>query len=81
MRDIICQHCQKNFHHYFEEWELHLQMAHNKTPPMQCKECDAVLIGLGEFDRHQEFEHGRKMSSIFLGVKLYARKYAEMFKQ
>ena len=81
MKDLICKHCEKNFHHYFEEWELHLQMAHNKRPIMQCKECNAKLVGLEEFDRHQEFEHGRMMSSITLGLKEMNRKYGEMFKK
>ena len=73
MKDIICKHCQKNFHHYFEEWELHMQMAHNETPTMQCNNCNAVLIGLGEFDRHQESEHGKKMTSLSLLFKVAKR--------
>ena len=81
MKDLICKHCEKNFQHYFEEWELHLKMAHNKRPIMQCKECNAKLVGLEEFDRHQEFEHGRMMSSITLGLKEMNRKYGEMFKK
>ena len=78
MRDLICEHCEKNFHHYFEEWELHMQMAHNKRPVMQCRECDAVLVGLDEFDRHQEFEHRRMITSLSL---LFKEAKREMVKQ
>ena len=81
MIPLICKYCEKDFGHSFEDWELHLQTAHNKRPIMQCKECEVKLVGIEEFDRHQEFEHGRKMLSISLGLKFYSRKYAEMFKQ
>ena len=78
MRDIICQHCQKNFHHYFQEWELHLQMAHDSVPIMQCRECGLKCLGTAEFDRHQEFEHDRKMTSLSLLFKVAKR---ELVKQ
>ena len=81
MIPLICKHCEKDFGHSFENWELHLLAAHNKRPIMQCKQCDVKLVGVEEFDRHQEFEHGRKMLSISLGLKFYSRKYGEMLKK
>jgi len=79
MNDLICKHCQKNFQYHFEEWELHLKMAHGRIPVMRCKECDLKCIGIDDFDRHQEFEHGRKLVSLCLALKEAKRKYGEMF--
>ena len=81
MIPLICKHCEKDFGYSFENWELHMQMAHDETPTMQCNNCNAVLIGLTEFDRHQEYEHGKMMSSITLGLKLCSRKQTEVYNQ
>ena len=78
MNDLICKHCQKNFQYHFEEWELHLKMAHGRVPIMVCKECELKCIGVDDFDRHQEFEHGRKLVSLCLALKEAKRKYGEM---
>lgn len=74
MKDLICKHCQKNFKHYFEEWHEHLKKVHGIIPKMQCKTCDLVCIGIEEFDRHQEFDHGKKLTSLCLAFKDYKRK-------
>ena len=79
MNDLICKHCSKNFQHHFEEWELHLKLAHGRVPIMVCKDCQLKCVGIDEFDRHQEFEHGRKLVSLCLSLKQAKRQYGEMF--
>ena len=79
MNDLICKHCSKNFQHHFEEWELHLKLAHGRVPIMICKDCQLKCVGIDEFDRHQEFEHGRKLVSLCLALKQAKRQYGEMF--
>lgn len=79
MNDLICKHCSKNFQHHFEEWELHLKLAHGRVPIMVCKDCQLKCVGIDEFDRHQEFEHGRKLVSLCLALKQAKRQYGEMF--
>jgi hypothetical protein len=79
MNDLICKHCSKNFKYNFEEWELHLKMEHGRIPVLVCKECQLKCVGIDDFDRHQEFDHGRKLASLCLALKQAKRQYGEMF--
>ena len=78
MKDLICKHCQKNFKYNFEEWELHLKLAHGRIPVLVCKECQLKCVGIEEFDKHQEFDHGRKLASLCLALKQAKRDYGEL---
>ena len=77
MRDLDCEHCGKKFYRDWDAWELHCKLAHGELPQMKCKNCGDVMNGITEFDRHLEFQHGKKLASLFLGLKEAKRKFGE----
>jgi hypothetical protein len=78
MRPLHCEHCGKKFYQDWDAWELHHKLEHGQLPQMKCKNCDAVMDGITEFDRHLEFQHGKKLASLFLALKETKRKFGGM---